>query len=133
MSKKIELNIGQERVRAVDLGGNTAEISDLTMSPEYSYGDIVMYNDDKEVTFLVKKVNNSGAIMYDFELSGSKGVATKIINHFNRLDGIKCEPMVPGFIIFAYPAGIPETIIKTHASNCPVKVRLNLFEDEYED
>lgn len=128
MEKKIKIKIPGDEVLAVDLGSNTAEIKTLTMSPEYSYGDIVMYDDNKEVTFLVKKVTYSGNIKYGFTLGGSSGIATKIMNHFKKIDGVMCDPVVPGFILIAYPAGIPESILLDHASKCPEKVELELTE-----
>ena len=130
MSKKIELKLPSETVMAEDLGNNTAKISILTMSPEYSYGDIVMYNDKKEVTFVVKKETNSGNIKYAFRLNNAAGTATKIMNHFKEIDGVKCEPIVPGFILIAYPVGIPEFVIMEHAKKCPEEVELELSEGE---
>lgn len=130
MEKKIKIKIPGDELRAIDLGSNTARIADLTMSPEYSYDDIVMYNENNEVTMLIKKVTNSGNIKYPFALSGSQGEATRIIKHFEQIDGVKCEAMVPGFILLAYPVGIPESVIISHAKKYSEDLELELSEGE---
>lgn len=68
----ISLKIVDEVIMAEAITSNTAIIKSLSLYPEYSYDDMVLYNSDQEVTQLIKKVSITKYIQHNNILSLSK-------------------------------------------------------------
>jgi uncharacterized protein YjgD (DUF1641 family) len=128
----IKLSLPGEKFWAKLISQNTAQIENVLLNNEYSLGDIVMFNENNEVTLLLKKVSNTALVKYEFDLFNIEEMVTNVekIIHYFGVKGIKSEPAILGVILIAVPVGITSEQVLNIANNCPVKVEINFLEKE---
>lgn len=118
----IKLHIPGESFWAIKLSDDTAEVANILLSDDYSLGDIVRFDKEREVVELLEKKNFTGGIKYPTE-GDIKETFKKVYDYLESKD-VKVEGAMAGMALIAFPVVMTDEELEKIVEECPIKIEL---------
>lgn len=125
-----KLKIDGQIILAEIVSDTMAKIKEIPENPEYTYNELVLYDNNNNVTCSIKKSTSTARIMYGFETGKSGIINEKIEYHFDK-HRLKTQSNIPGLMLVAFPIGDEDTLVRV-ANSCPEKIKICLNLDDNE-
>lgn len=119
-----KLHTGEDWILADIINKRTAIIAGISLNTEIGYGDMVIYDEDKKITQVVKKSTNT---VY---ASHSIWIPVKKIKDYFIKENIIVEQKEEGIIALAVPIDMEDEDFQIVFYNCPIECVILLDENE---
>ncbi len=132
-----KLNTGEDWVNAEFITNKTAIIKEISMNPEISFNDLVLYDSNKKITQIVKKGSRTVYFEYTFNIFSLHPGINEINDYFKKNE-IDCKEFKPGIGGLSVPLNISEEDFEIIFFNCPmycsiIEVTEQAEEDDVKD
>ncbi len=130
MMKKEKLNTGEDWVPVEYITKRTAIVKGISLNIEIGLGDMVLYDNNKRITQVVKKETNTVYINFKQHVYQAQ-TFKKIKKYFND-QGLEVEELAHETAGIAIPTSLLPEDFEIIFYNCPVDCSL-IKVDEYQD
>lgn len=116
-----KLNTGEDWVPAELLTNRTAIIKGISLNAEICFGDLVLYNYNKQVTQVIKKNSNTICFHYRFKPMSLNDTTYVELEKYFLQHGLRTEQIAIGAAVMSIPLNIPEEKLDNIFLNAPIE------------